>query len=151
MTTSGARAKHILAGISPVIHVFSSVKCELSQNGGFKRHKLSGCNRGQRFRAFSQKDRKYLVFLFISKHLHEYSQGNKEISINARIFGSQGFTKFHFTPLEVLAVIEGIQLRLKRTFSAEEIESGILEDLIIESDYDVLRVVSECAFKRYSF
>ena len=42
----------------------------------------------------------------------------------------------------MLAVIEGIQLRLKRTFSAKEIESGILEDLIIESDYDVLRVVS---------
>ena len=66
-------------------------------------------------------------------------------------FDPQGFTKFHFTPLEVLAVIEGIQLRLNRVFSAEEIESGILEDLIIESDYDVLRVVSNCAFKRCLF
>ena len=43
MTTSGARAEHILAGISSVIHVFSSVKCELFQNGGPERHKLSGC------------------------------------------------------------------------------------------------------------
>ena len=59
--------------------------------------------------------------------------------------------KFHFTPLEVLAVIEGIQLRLKRTFTAEEIESGVLKGLIEESDYDVLRVVSKCAFERYSY
>ena len=59
--------------------------------------------------------------------------------------------KFHFTPLEVLAVIEGIQLRLKCTFTAEEIESGVLEGLIEESDYDVLHVVSKCAFERYSY
>ena len=92
------------------------------------------------------------ILSFVHFHVfHSYLQGNEGISTNSRIFGSQGFTKFHFTPLEVLAVIEGIQLRLKRVFSAEEIESGILEDLIIESDYDVLHVVSKCAFKRYSF
>ena len=83
-------------------------------------------------------------------YFHGNSQRNKEILINPRIFGSQGFTKFHFTPLEVLAVIEGIQLCLKLIFSPEEIESGILEDLIIESDYDMLRVVNKCTFKRYS-
>ena len=45
-------------------------------------------------------------------------------------------------PLEVLAILEGVQKRLQCTFSAEEIESGILEGLLIESDYDVIRVVS---------
>ena len=45
-------------------------------------------------------------------------------------------------PLEVLAILEGVQKCLQCTFSAEEIESGILEGLLIESDYDVIRVVS---------
>ena len=54
----------------------------------------------------------------------------------------QGFSKYHFTPLEVLIVIEGIQKHLNRTFSPEEIESGILKDLIVEEDYDLIRVVN---------
>ena len=55
---------------------------------------------------------------------------------------SQGFSKFHFTPLEVLAVIEGVQKRIGRTFTREQIESGILKDIITDEDYDVIRVVS---------
>ena len=54
----------------------------------------------------------------------------------------QGFTQFHFTPLEVLAVIEGVELRTGKKFTPEEIEGGILEDILTEADYDVLRVVS---------
>ena len=54
----------------------------------------------------------------------------------------QGFSKYHFTPLEVLIVIEGIQKRLDRQFTLEEIENGILKDLIIEEDYDLIRVVT---------
>ena len=45
-------------------------------------------------------------------------------------------------PLEVLVVIEGVQKCLKRTFTLEEIENGILKDLIIEEDYDLIRVVT---------
>ena len=45
-------------------------------------------------------------------------------------------------PLEVLAILEGVQKCLQHTFLAEEIESGILEGLLIETDYDVIRVVS---------
>lgn len=45
-------------------------------------------------------------------------------------------------PLKVLAILEGVQKRLQHTFLAEEIESGILEGLLIESDYDMIRVVS---------
>ena len=48
----------------------------------------------------------------------------------------QGFTQLHFTPLEV------IQKRLDRKFSAEEIERGVLKDILIEEDYDLTRVVS---------
>ena len=44
--------------------------------------------------------------------------------------------------LEVLAILEGVQKRLQCMFSAEEIKSGILEGLLIKSDYDVIRVVS---------
>ena len=54
----------------------------------------------------------------------------------------QGFTKFHFTPLEVLAVIQHIEKRLDRTFSPEEIENGVLKDLITEEDYNMVKVVS---------
>ena len=54
----------------------------------------------------------------------------------------QGFTEFHYTPLEVLAIIEGVQLRTGRQFTPEEIEGGVLEDILTEDDYDVLRVVS---------
>ena len=44
--------------------------------------------------------------------------------------------------MEVLLVIEQCQKRLKREFSPEEIEAGILKDLLIESDYDVITAVS---------
>ena len=50
--------------------------------------------------------------------------------------------KFNYTPLEVLAIIEHVQKCLKRTFSDEEIQNGILRDLIIEEDYDIIKVVS---------
>ena len=53
----------------------------------------------------------------------------------------QGFSKFHYTPMEVLAVIESIQKRVKHKFSPEEIESEILKDLNTEADYDIIRVV----------
>ena len=45
-------------------------------------------------------------------------------------------------PLEVLAVIEGVELRTGKKFTPEEIEGGILENILTEADYDVLRVVS---------
>ena len=54
----------------------------------------------------------------------------------------QGFTKFNYTPLEVLAIIEHIQKRLKRTFTDKEIQDGILKDLITDEDYDIIKVVS---------
>ena len=38
--------------------------------------------------------------------------------------------------------MEGVELRTGRMFTPEDIEGGILEDILIESDYDVLRVVS---------
>ena len=44
--------------------------------------------------------------------------------------------------MEVLLVIEQCQKRLKREFSPEEIEAGILKYLLIESDYDVITAVS---------
>ena len=43
--------------------------------------------------------------------------------------------------MEVLAVIESIQKHVGRKFSPEEIESGILKDLITNADYDIIRVV----------
>ena len=39
-------------------------------------------------------------------------------------------------------VIEGIQKHLNRTFTPEEIENGILKDLIVEEDYDLIHVVN---------
>ena len=42
----------------------------------------------------------------------------------------------------MLAILEGVQKHLQQTFLAEEIESGILEGLLIESDYDVICLVS---------
>ena len=44
--------------------------------------------------------------------------------------------------MEVLAVIEGVELRTGKKFTPEEIEGGILENILTEADYDVLRVVS---------
>ena len=40
--------------------------------------------------------------------------------------------------MEVLAVIKSIQKRVGSKFSPEEIESGILKDLITETDYDII-------------
>ena len=54
----------------------------------------------------------------------------------------QGFTQLHFTPLEVLAIIEGVQKRLDKQFTAKEIERGVLKDVLIDDDYDLARVVS---------
>ena len=54
----------------------------------------------------------------------------------------QGFTQLHFTPLEVLTIIEGVQKRLAKKFTAEEIAQGVLKDVIIDDDYDLVRVVS---------
>ena len=46
--------------------------------------------------------------------------------------------------MEVLAVIESIQKRVGRKFSPEEIKTGILKDLITDTDYDIIHVV--CIF-----
>ena len=54
----------------------------------------------------------------------------------------QGFTQLHFTPLEVLTIIEGVQKRLDKKFTANEIERGVLKDVLIDEDYDLTRVVS---------
>ena len=54
----------------------------------------------------------------------------------------QGFTQLHFTPLEVLAIIEGVKKRLDKKFTTEEIERGVLKDILIDDDYDLVRVVS---------
>ena len=43
--------------------------------------------------------------------------------------------------MEVLAVIESIQKRVGRKFSPEEIETGILKDLITDADYDIIQMV----------
>ena len=50
----------------------------------------------------------------------------------------QGFTQLHFTQFEVLTIIEGVQKRLNRQFSAEEIEQGVLKDVLIDEDYDLI-------------
>ena len=44
--------------------------------------------------------------------------------------------------MEVLLVIEQCQKHLDREFSPEEIEAGVLKDLLIESDYDIITAVS---------
>ena len=54
----------------------------------------------------------------------------------------QGFTKYNFMPLEVLAIIEHIQKRIGRVLSDTEIQEGALKDLINEEDYDIVKVVS---------
>ena len=45
-------------------------------------------------------------------------------------------------PLEVLTIIEGVQKRLDQKFTTEEIEQGVLKDVIIDDDYDLVQVVS---------
>ena len=39
-------------------------------------------------------------------------------------------------------MIKGIQKHLNKTFTPEEIENGILKDLIKEEDYDLICVVN---------
>ena len=39
-------------------------------------------------------------------------------------------------------MIEGVQKRTGKTFTREQIESGILKDIITDEDYDLIRVVS---------
>ena len=64
----------------------------------------------------------------------------------------QGFTQLHFMPLEVLAIIEGVQKRLDKKFTAEEIECGVLKDVLIDDDYDLTHVVSffiNCSYREH--
>ena len=42
----------------------------------------------------------------------------------------------------MLAIIEGVQKRLNKKFTAEEIEQGILKDVLIDDDYNLAWVVS---------
>ena len=62
--------------------------------------------------------------------------------LNQSLLNFQGLHPVSLHVLEVLAILEGVQKHLQRMFSAEEIKSGILEGLLIKSDYDVIRVVS---------
>ena len=41
-------------------------------------------------------------------------------------------------PLKVLAIIEGVQKRLGKKFTAEKIEQGVLKDVIIDDDYNLV-------------
>ena len=45
-------------------------------------------------------------------------------------------------PFEVLTAINHTQLRLNRIFTVEEIQSGILADLMIEEDFNFEETVS---------
>ena len=42
----------------------------------------------------------------------------------------------------MLAIIEGVQKRLGKKFTTEEIEQGILKDVLTDDDYDLAQVVS---------
>ena len=42
----------------------------------------------------------------------------------------------------MLAIIEGVQKRLNKKFTAEEIAQDILKDVLIDDDYDLVWVVS---------
>ena len=72
---------------------------------------------------------------------HDYSKTNP-------IFLLQGFTKFNFTPLEVLAIIEHVQKRLNKTFTDEEIQNEVLKELLMEEDYNIIKVVSTYQFSQ---
>ena len=48
----------------------------------------------------------------------------------------------HLTPFEVLTAINHAQLQLNRTFSDEEIRSGVLADLMIDEDFNFEESVS---------
>ena len=91
-----------------------------------------------------------IVSIFYSFHskLNFTQQGLR--SFDQCLFPSQGFTQLHFTPLETLAIIEGVQKRVGKMFYREEIESGILEEILIEEDYNLDCVVS-FTFERVCF
>ena len=38
----------------------------------------------------------------------------------------------------MLAIVEGVQIRLNKKFTAEEIEQDILKDVLINDDYDLV-------------
>ena len=42
----------------------------------------------------------------------------------------------------MLAIIEGVQKRLGKKFTVEEIEQGVLKDVLTDDDYDLVQVVS---------
>ena len=48
----------------------------------------------------------------------------------------------HLTPFEVLIAVNHAQLQLNRTFSDEEIKSGVLADLMIDEDFNFEETVS---------
>ena len=54
----------------------------------------------------------------------------------------QGFSTYHFTPLEVLVVIEGCQRRTGQTFTPEEIKNDVLKEHLVVEDFNLARVVS---------
>ena len=63
-------------------------------------------------------------------------------------FEFKGFSKYHFTPMEVLAIIQHVEKCTGRNLSTEDIESGVLKDLLIKEDYDIVKVVSTYIFLR---
>ena len=54
----------------------------------------------------------------------------------------QGFKYTNFTASDAVKVLLNIERRLGRKFSRDEIESGVLKDLLIEEDYKIEKVVS---------
>ena len=58
------------------------------------------------------------------------------------IYLLQGISTTHLTPFEVLTAINHAQLQLNRTFSNEEIKSGVLADLMIDEDFNFEETVS---------
>ena len=72
---------------------------------------------------------------------HYFPSKQTRLSVSSKLC-TQGFTQLHFMPLKVLAIIEGVQKRLGKKFTAEEIEQGILKDVLTDDDYDLVRVVS---------
>ena len=67
----------------------------------------------------------------------DYEKSLQKIVSRFSKFCTQGFTQLHFTPLDVLAIIEGVQKRFGKKFTAEEIKQGVLKDVLTEEDYDL--------------
>ena len=66
----------------------------------------------------------------------------KMLTIFLKVRSFQGFSSFHYTPLEVLLAIEQCQKRLQRVFNPGEIKAGVLKELLMETDYDIVTTVS---------